>query len=130
MSAEVIFRDFKRSRATESYVIHQVEGFIEKFIPKDSRYDLKIRVGEIRHRNNMNRKPRFQCSLVLRLDNFRKILNVTKDGFNFHESLNEAALALRKKLRRQHDQMVDRRRKKMPRSERYASDSWIQDHAS
>lgn len=115
MSSEVIFRDFKRSKATESYLIHQVEGFIEKFIPRNAEYSLKIRVGEVRHRNSLNRRPRFQCSLLLKLENLKHIFNVSKDGFNFHESVNEAAIAMRKILRRKHSQLVNRKRSKLRR---------------
>jgi ribosome-associated translation inhibitor RaiA len=119
MSAEVIFRDFERSKATESYVIHQIEGFIGKFIPNETPYDLKIRVGEVRHRNALRRKPKFQCSVALKLPNLKRVLNVTRDGFNFHESVNEAAMALRKMLRTQHDKKIDRKKRVSPRGQRH-----------
>lgn len=102
MRTEVIFKDFKRTAATETFIEDKIEDLLTPFLSEHDRYNLKVYVGEDAHRNEQ-RKPHFECTATLKLDGNPKIFKVTKQEADFYEVVHETILAIQKMLRKQHD---------------------------
>ena len=101
MSTEVVIKDFESNKGLENYLQFYTEGVIEDSFPANHGYNLKVTVSESSHRNQI-RKPKFQCSINLSFDGFKKVYTVTKEGSDFYDVVADAGLALKKMLRRRH----------------------------
>lgn len=109
MQVQTLFRDLGKSEALEAYLQEKIGASIENFLKYDPNATVTVRVELDRHRSQ-NRKPSFICEVLLKSTKQRPTIKVSKNGEDFHAAVNEAAVALRKILRRRSDKKAQHRR--------------------
>jgi ribosome-associated translation inhibitor RaiA len=97
MRLEIVTKGFQSTEATTDFLESSARQLIETFLDqeKDSRF--RVIVDEDRHRMQ-NRKPHFTCQLVVKTDSSRKIFKAHSSGDEFHKTVHEAFLVMKRIL--------------------------------
>ncbi|MEN0058512.1 MAG: HPF/RaiA family ribosome-associated protein [Bdellovibrio sp.] len=94
MQTDIYYRDITKTDNLEAYLLERVEGAVEEFFKYDSGAHLTVRVETDRHRSQ-NRKPSYNCEVILKPSRMRTVIKVHKSDENFKRCVAKTVSALK-----------------------------------
>lgn len=103
VAVQLYFKNFDRSQHLEQYIHDHMVRFVEPFLRNGSGNFLKIIISEDSRKRAA--KPHIVCESILKLQESSRPIVTRKASYNFYESINKAAGALKKVLTKKKERL-------------------------
>ncbi len=107
MQTKIVIRDFERTENLQTFLQTKIEDTIYPFLQQFPKSEVQVTVFEDRHRTE-NRRPHFECIVLLKIPNSKSIIRVESHGDHFYTCVHDVCETLTQVLRRKHRRLASK----------------------
>ena len=105
MQTKIVIRDFEPTENLQNYLQDKIEDTIYPFLQQFPNAEAQVTVHEDRHRTE-NRRPHFECIVLLKIPNSKSIIRVERSGDHFYTCVHDVCETLTQVLGRKHRRLA------------------------